>query len=575
MSTLYCIRLQKKNPDDYTPVNIDGAHAQRVGDVQGQELESQLPTKIILTGQKTKTLHKEELNMSKTERTIQQNITEQASVMQKRKTEKLKQEQKGQPRTVSPSTIRDGPSSAPATPTKAPYSPTTSKEKKIRITTNDGRQSMVTLKPSTTFFELQESIAREFNIPPYLQCIRYGFPPKELMPPQAGMEKEPVPLQHGDRITIEILKGRAEGGPSTAAHSAHTVKQEEIAVTGKLSSKELQEQADKEMYSLCLLATLMGEDVWSYAKGLPHMFQQGGVFYNIMKKTMGMADGKHCTFPHLPGKTFVYNASEDRLELCVDAAGHFPIGPDVEDLVKEAVSQVRAEATTRSRESSPSHGLLKLGSGGVVKKKSEQLHNVTAFQGKGHSLGTASSHPHIDPRARETLAVRKHNTGTDFSNSSIKTEPPVFTAASSNSELIRIAPGVVTMRDGRQIDPDVVEAQRKKLQEMVSSIQASMDKHLRDQSAEQAPSDLSQRKVEVVSSVRPVNLQTGLPEPFSLTGGTENLNTETTDSHVADVLGAAFATRSKAQKENSMEEPEEMDSQDAETTNTTEPMDHS
>ncbi|KAK7825073.1 hypothetical protein U0070_014830 [Myodes glareolus] len=493
----------KKNPDDYTPVNIDGAHAQRVGDVQGQELESQLPTKIILTGQKAKTLHKEELNMSKTERTIQQNITEQASALQKRKTEKLKQEQKGQPRTVSPSTVRDGPSSAPATPTKAPYSPTTSKEKKIRITTNDGRQSMVTLKSSTTFFELQESIAREFNIPPYLQCIRYGFPPKELLPPQAGMEKEPVPLQHGDRITIEILKGKAEGGQPAAAHSAHTVKQEEIAVTGKLSSKELQEQADKEMYSLCLLATLMG-----------------------------MADGKHCTFPHLPGKTFVYNASEDRLELCVDAAGHFPIGPDVEDLVKEA--------------------------------------------GKGHSLGTASSNPHIDPRARESLAVRKHNTGTDFSSSSIKTEPPVFTAAPSNSELIRIAPGVVTMRDGRQLDPDVVEAQRKKLQEMVSSIQASMDKHLRDQSTEQTPSDLSQRKVEAVSSsVRPGSLQTGLPEPFSLTGGTENSNTETTDSRVADTLGATFATRSKAQKENSMEEPEEMDSQDAETSNTTEPMDHS
>lgn len=82
----------KKNPDDYTPVNIDGAHAQRFGDVQGQEW-SPLPTKIILTGQKAKTLHKEELNMSKTERTIQQNIAEQASVMQKRKTEKLKQEQ--------------------------------------------------------------------------------------------------------------------------------------------------------------------------------------------------------------------------------------------------------------------------------------------------------------------------------------------------------------------------------------------------------------------------------------------------------------------------------------------------
>ena len=118
---------------------------------------------------------------------------------------------------------------------------------------------MVTLKSSTTFFELQESIAREFNIPPYLQCIRYGFPPKELMPPQAGMEKEPVPLQHGDRITIEILKSKAEGGQSAAAHSAHTVKPEDSAVASRLSSKELQEQADKEMYSLCLLATLMGK----------------------------------------------------------------------------------------------------------------------------------------------------------------------------------------------------------------------------------------------------------------------------------------------------------------------------
>lgn len=296
---------------------------------------------------------------------------------------------------------------------------------------------------------------------------------------------------------------------------------------------------------------------------------------NIFSPSLGMADGKHCTFPHLPGKTFVYNASEDRLELCVDAAGHFPIGPDVEDLVKEAVSQVRAEATTRSRESSPSHGLLKLGSGGVVKKKSEQLHNVTAFQGKGHSLGTASTNPHLDPRARETSVVRKHNIGTDFSNSSTKTEPPMFTAAPSNSELIRIAPGVVTMRDSRQLDPDLVEAQRKKLQEMVSSIQASMDKHLRDQSTEQSPSDLPQRKGEVVSSARSGSLQTGLPESFSLTGGTENLNTETTDSCVADALGATFVTRSKAQKGSSVEEPEEMDSQDAEMTNTTEPMDHS
>ena len=40
------------------------------------------------------------------------------------------------------------------------------------------------------------------------------------------------------------------------------------------------------LYFVCFC--LSGEDVWSYAKGLPHMFQQGGVFYNIMKKTMGI-----------------------------------------------------------------------------------------------------------------------------------------------------------------------------------------------------------------------------------------------------------------------------------------------
>lgn len=102
-----------------------------------------------------------------------------------------------------------------------------------------------------------------------------------------------------------------------------------------------------------------------------------------------------------------------------------------------------------------------------------------------------------------------------------------------------------------------------------------MDKHLRDRSTEQSPSDLPQRKVDASSSVKSGSLQSGLPESFSLTGGTENLNTETTDSCVAEALGAAFATRSKAQRGNSADEPEEMDSQDAEMTNTTEPMDHS
>ncbi|KAG8570715.1 hypothetical protein GDO81_011384 [Engystomops pustulosus] len=551
----------KKNPDDYTPVSIDSAHIQRAEDVKPDtDSESHLPTKIILTGQKAKTLHKEELNMSKTERKIQQNITEQASVMQKRKSDKIKQDQKGQVRSSSPGTVRDGSSSSgPSTPTKTPYSPTSSKEKKIRITTNDGRQAMLTLKFSTTFSELQEGIAKELDIPPFLQCIRYGFPPKELLPPKDGMENEPVPLQHGDRVTVEILKAKEKPVQHTtttsSSHSAHAVTEEDSAI--KSVSKELQDQIDKEMYSLCLLATLMGEDLWSYAKGLPHLFQQGGVFYNIMKKNMGVVDGKHCTFPYLPNKTFVYNAAEDRLELCVDAAGHFPIGPEIEELVKEALTQVRSEAASRSRESSPSHGHMRLGSGGVVKKKSEQHHNVTVFQGKGHSLGTASTSPEHNQRTRTTS--KPSSTASLNSTSS-------FTPTSSDGELIRVAPGVVTMRDGRQLDPNLIEAQRKKLQEMVSSIQASMDKHLRDQNAEPlSRSDTSPKKSEWLSS-KPV-------------GSPSRGNVDTDLGHVApsgNVGGSvALSVRPKVQSAVSTEDPEEMDSQDAELANITEPMDHS
>ena len=43
------------------------------------------------------------------------------------------------------------------------------------------------------------------------QCIntlltRYGFPPRELHPPDEGHDEDPVPLQHGDRVMVEHLK---------------------------------------------------------------------------------------------------------------------------------------------------------------------------------------------------------------------------------------------------------------------------------------------------------------------------------------------------------------------------------
>lgn len=186
-----------------------------------------------------------------------------------------------------------------------------------------------------------------------------------------------------------------------------------------------------------------------------------------MYSTSGLFDGKHCTLPHLTGKTFVFNAAEERLELCVDAAGHFPVGPNVEEIIQEALSQLCSEAPARNPEGSPIHG-LKLGSGGVVRKKEQ---TVTAFQGKGHSLGS-TSHEHQPIRG-------EHSNGVDMSGS-VQGEG----LARSREELVRVAPGMLTMREGCrevELEPTAIEAQRRRLQEMVSNIQASMDKHLRQQ----------------------------------------------------------------------------------------------
>ncbi|XP_061549916.1 deubiquitinating protein VCPIP1 [Phycodurus eques] len=467
----------KKNPDEYNPVSVDGAHVRRLAGAAAEgppdPPPQDPPSKIILTGPKAKTLHKEELTMSRAERSLQQSISEQASVSQRRRAEPVEPD----PEERSPET------SAPATPAKSSVAPAPSGgEKKIRVSTGDGRTATLTLGPRASYSELRGSIAEHFGVAPARQRIRYGFPPKELPPPAAGGEEEPVALRHGDRVTLEILRGAEDQGPPALGPAARPPprpagSEDEVSSAG-MSERDLQDSIDLEMSSLCLLATLMGEDVWSYAKKLPHLFQQGGVFYNIVKKDMGLMNGKHCTLPHLTGRTFVYNAAEARVELCVDAAGHFEVRADVEERVKEALARLRSDASGGgSREGSPAHGALRLGGGGVVRKK-EQLHAVQAFQGKGHSLGSRGASPPPPPDRRPI--TRQHSSGVDLSASVSRGPPdPSDIPEDAGRELVRVAPGFVTMKDGGGLDPALMEQQRRKLQEMVSSIQASMERHLR------------------------------------------------------------------------------------------------
>ncbi len=64
---------------------------------------------------------------------------------------------------------------------------------------------MLTLEGDTTYASLQSRLELELGVPPASQRIKYGFPPRELKAPNEGNEEEDLPLQHGDRVTVEVL----------------------------------------------------------------------------------------------------------------------------------------------------------------------------------------------------------------------------------------------------------------------------------------------------------------------------------------------------------------------------------
>ncbi len=59
---------------------------------------------------------------------------------------------------------------------------------------------------------------------------------------------------------------------------------------------------DTSIASLVLMATLTGNDLWSYVQSMPHLFSVGGLFYEQIKRDLGLVDNKHCKLPSLAGK---------------------------------------------------------------------------------------------------------------------------------------------------------------------------------------------------------------------------------------------------------------------------------
>lgn len=324
---------------------------------------SSIPQKMIICG--TKILHKEELGASETERQIMQRMEQLSSTTQKKRSSEKSEHDLDEisPKTSPAKSVprRDLPTPPPSVDTLL-CSPSTSVNtgshiiKFVRVVTSDGRQSKLILDSNKiTYSKLQEWIKQEFLIPPTRQRIKYGFPPQELHPPGEGQKDQGIVLSHGERIMVEILPEIKEMNLAQAINNS-------------------QDPLDSALLSLFITANISGSTVWEFVQKHPHFFDSGGLFYRQAERDLGLVDGKHCHLPLLPNKTFRYNASQDRLELCLEPHGHFPVTDKIDKLIKKIETEKENESTFKSATS------------GVISIGSKQVAIPTAFQGTGHVL---------------------------------------------------------------------------------------------------------------------------------------------------------------------------------------------
>ncbi|GAB1607956.1 deubiquitinating protein VCIP135-like [Argonauta hians] len=80
-------------------------------------------------------------------------------------------------------------------------------------------------------------------------------------------------------------------------------------------------------------------DVWKYSQENRQLFCRGGLYYSQVKLDRDCSHGAHFTLPALPGKVFVYNSTEDRLDICLKPFGHFMVEPGVEEKANRSKPQ--------------------------------------------------------------------------------------------------------------------------------------------------------------------------------------------------------------------------------------------
>ncbi|XP_071490949.1 deubiquitinating protein VCPIP1-like [Diadema antillarum] len=268
--------------------------------------------------------------------------------------------------------------------------PTIEPPRDIRI-----KLSHISLASRTSYSQLQALIEAKLHVPPARQRIKHGFPPKELRAPPVGEEETaPLLLQNGDKLTVEVLPdpsshredamqsrrttaGIAGNRQKWAGSSEPGLDQGALLREFQKGFKQIRDNdasnAEVQLMSLSLMAKLNGMDLWTFSKGKPDLFEHGGLFYNIVERDLGLEDGKHCMLPSIPEKRFRYSAPNDRLELCLEPLGHFPINPDVDDL------QHLQEVALGQRS-------LEVGAVNPVQDGEPSTSGYVAFAGRGHSL---------------------------------------------------------------------------------------------------------------------------------------------------------------------------------------------
>ena len=284
---------------------------------------AQHPDKIILTGAKSKVLHKEELTVSKTEQVLRKKIEHGAIVKQKRlSSSPLKRNSETQPKQNHVSPKQSSPERLDEQKENIPNMSerTKPKECKIRISTIGSGSEVFIVTEQTRFNDIQNFIEENFEIEKDLQIIKYGFPPKTLQ--QSEDPNEQLDLRHGERLTVHLKK--------LPSKLEETRKEEEMDIDFlEASGPPTPQYTDSNTTALekTLFAMLDNIDLWDWAVNDRKNFQCDGLFYKQAYRDLGILnDNQHFSLPCFPNKLFSYSEKEDELLLCLGPK-HIPVQP--------------------------------------------------------------------------------------------------------------------------------------------------------------------------------------------------------------------------------------------------------